>query len=439
MRLLSNFIMKKIINLFVMAALLMAGSRSFAQNNHEYVDLGLPSGTLWATCNVGANSPEEYGDYFAWGETQPKTIYSRGTYKYSKGLKLTKYCYKSKDGYNGFTDNLTTLEPSDDAATANWGSDWCAPTKEQWEELRKNTTNKWTTRKGVKGLLFIASNGNSLFLPAAGYRWDNETGYVGGSGHYWSGSLPTSNTLVAWGFIISSDGCDRSIDHGRSDGLSVRAVRSLVQSTIDPDTKSYTTSHEYVDLGLPSGTLWATCNVGASTPEGNGDYFAWGETQPKTIYSSSTYKYSKGLKLTKYCYKSKDGYNGFTDNLTTLEASDDAATANWGSDWCTPTKEQWEELRQNTTNKWTTQNGVKGMLFIARNGNSLFLPAAGGRSDDDFRKVGICGYYLSSSLHTDGPDCAWIFHFDSTGWSGEVSIYRNLGQSVRPVRSSGQK
>ena len=398
--------MKKIINLFVMAALLMAGFRSFAQNNHEYVDLGLPSGTLWATCNVGANSPEEYGDYFAWGETEPKTIYSRSNYGYSNA----------------------------DAAKANWDSDWCMPTKEQWEELRKNTTNKWTTRKGVNGLLFIASNGNSLFLPAAGYRWNDETGYVGGSGHYWSGSFPTGNTRVAWGFIISSDGCDRSIDHGRFDGLSVRAVRSLVQSTIDPDTKSYTTSHEYVDLGLPSGLLWATCNVGANAPEEYGDYFSWGETEPKHTYSWSTYKYCNGSdrQLTKYCSKSDYGYNGFTDNLNVLQSGDDAATANWGNGWRMPTKEEWQELLDNTTSIWTTQNGVKGRLFTAPNGNNLFLPAAGHR----LGSVGEIGYYWSA-LYTGNPDRAWYLDFGS-GRCRMGCDLRYDGSSVRPVRSSGQ-
>ena len=102
-------------------------SASGTVNGHEYVDLGLPSGTLWATCNIGANTPEEYGDYFAWGETQTKDTYSWSTYQYANGTfwqdpQLTKYCTDANYGYNGFTDNLTTLQASDDPATANWGS-----------------------------------------------------------------------------------------------------------------------------------------------------------------------------------------------------------------------------------------------------------------------------------------------------------------------------
>ena len=116
--------------------------------DHEWVDLGLPSGTLWATCNVGANSPEEYGDYFAWGETQPKEYYDWSTYQYCNGshYMLTKYCPTSGYGYNGFTDNLTILLPEDDASTVNCGSDWRIPTSEEWRELFSYTTSTWSTK-----------------------------------------------------------------------------------------------------------------------------------------------------------------------------------------------------------------------------------------------------------------------------------------------------
>ena len=192
--------------------------------------------------------------------------------------------------------------------------------------------------------------------------------------------------------------------------------------------------HDYVDLGLPSGTLWATCNVGATTPEGYGDYFAWGETQPKTTYDWNTYKYVNGKseKLTKYCNKADKGNNGFTDNLTTLQAGDDPATANWGSGWRTPSKEQWEELQDNTTNTWTTRNGVEGMLFTAFNGNSLFLPAVGYHWVGELIDAGSFGYYWSSSLYADYPHYAWDFYFRSGSYMGYYN--RDLGLSVRAVR-----
>lgn len=197
--------------------------------SHESVDLGLPSGTLWATCNIGAENPEDYGNHFAWGETIPNTTcdWEWGTYKYCNGVRvqLTKYCDKSDYGYNGFTDTLTTLQPMDDAATANWGSDWCMPTKAQWRELIDNTTNMWTTHNGVNGLLLTASNGNYLFLPAAGSLWDDEINYGGSRGYYWSGSLLAGSPDYAWGFDFKAD--QSIIDETtRNAGFSVRAVRS---------------------------------------------------------------------------------------------------------------------------------------------------------------------------------------------------------------------
>ena len=192
----------------------------------EYVDLGLPSGTLWATFNIGANTPEGYGDYFAWGETEPKTNYSWNTYKWCNGHEdlLTKYCISPSYGDNGFTDNLTVLQPDDDAATANWGSDWCMPTIEQWHELVDATTVRWTTQNGVNGSLFTASNGRSLFLPAAGFCNQDDFYSPGYGGSYWSSSLLLTSTYSAWYVELDSDDCYFFGDH-RSQGYSVRAVR----------------------------------------------------------------------------------------------------------------------------------------------------------------------------------------------------------------------
>lgn len=194
--------------------------------------------------------------------------------------------------------------------------------------------------------------------------------------------------------------------------------------------------HEWVDLGLPSGTLWATCNVGADTPEGYGDYFAWGETQPKSYYDWNTYKWANGdeFQLTKYCNYYIYGYNGFTDNLTTLQSSDDAATANWGNGWCMPTKEQWEELHENTYSfSGLTPDGVFYHRFVASNGSSLYLPAAGAIFYDENEGAGFYGAYWSSSLGTNSPSSGRYFSFRS----GDVGIYndaRYVGRSVRAVR-----
>ena len=203
------------------------------------------------------------------------------------------------------------------------------------------------------------------------------------------------------------------------------------------DVTFKTLEHGYVDLGLPSGTLWATCNVGATKPEGIGDYFAWGETQPKTTYNWSTYQYCNGgdNQLTKYCNKSSCGYNGFTDNLTVLQPSDDAATANWGDGWCMPAEEQWLELFLFANITWTTQNGVNGIRITASNGNSLFLPAAGCYLNDEHENINSKGYFWSSKLCTDGPYGAGRFRFYSGSYDVDYN-YRDNGLSVRAVRSA---
>ena len=192
-----------------------------------YVDLGLPSGLLWATCNLGATNPEDYGDYYAWGETATRTTYDWSTYAYgSDWNQLTKYCNKSRYGLDGFTDNLTTLEPTDDAATAVLGNGARIPTKAEWQELLDNTTPEWTTVNNVYGRKFTASNGNSLFLPAAGYRGGSSLNYDGTYGYYWSASLFESYPYLAWSMGFSSGSQDVYNDGYRSYGRSVRAVRS---------------------------------------------------------------------------------------------------------------------------------------------------------------------------------------------------------------------
>ena len=203
-------------------------------------------------------------------------------------------------------------------------------------------------------------------------------------------------------------------------------------SLVKPDNQI--NNHEYVDLGLPSGLKWATCNVGANAPEEYGYYFAWGEVEPKTTYNWSTYKYCVDNydNLTKYCSQSSYGNNGFTDNKTVLDPEDDAATVNWGGNWRMPTIEEQQELINNCTWNWTTQNGVNGYKVTGPNGNSIFLPAAGCMNEGTLRSAGSNGNYWSSSLYTGYPSYAFSVYFgsDDVGWYGSD---RSLGRSVRPV------
>ena len=183
-------------------------SVSGSYNGHDYVDLGLPSGTLWATCNVGAYSSERYGDYFAWGETQPKTVYNWKSYKYCSGSEssLTKYCCKTSYGYKGFFDNLRELQSIDDAATENWGDGWSTPTRAQWRELLQYTTGREATINGIKGRMYKASNGKGVFLPFAGEKGEfsilaepcsgDKLVGAGESGLYWMNMMYNDNAII---------------------------------------------------------------------------------------------------------------------------------------------------------------------------------------------------------------------------------------------------
>ncbi|MBR5574628.1 MAG: hypothetical protein IKW35_09070 [Paludibacteraceae bacterium] len=188
--------------------------------------------------------------------------------------------------------------------------------------------------------------------------------------------------------------------------------------------------YEYVDLGLS--VKWATCNVGASKPEEYGDYFAWGETTTKTTYKWSTYKYCNGSYNSLIKYNTSSSY-GTVNNKITLEATDDAARVNLGGSWRMPTKAEEDELRVKCKWNWTTQNGVKGYKVTSKsNGNSIFLPAAGYHSGSALEFVGNRGYYWSSSLYADTPDCASVLYF-YLSYVDCDKISRSFGQSVRAV------
>lgn len=187
-------------------------------NGHEYVDLGLPSGLKWATMNIGATTPEEYGDYFAWAETEPKSTFDWNTYFDSVNGSSNNF----KKYYNG--GGKTTLYPEDDAAHVNWGGNWRMPTDAELTELRNKSAWAWTTQNGVKGYKVTSkSNGNSIFLPAAGYRIGNSLDDAGSVGSFWSSSLYPYSTESAFGLNFNSGyvGWDYGFRHV---GRSVRAV-----------------------------------------------------------------------------------------------------------------------------------------------------------------------------------------------------------------------
>ena len=508
----------------------------------DYVDLGLPSGTLWATCNVGASSPVDRGDYFAWGETAPKYNYNWSTYKWYKsdenGRGITKYCSQSNYGYDSFVDNKTELDLEDDAAYVNWGSSWRMPDLEQFRELCEYCTWLWTQRDGVNGQLVTGPNGNTMFLPAVGYMKDSLLLVDGDYGYYWSRALSSGNSLSSYYLRLSANSYNSSGSY-RYHGRPVRPVRispadgddlyirphnldlgkvaigetrtdevTIFNNTNDTVTLTVTADepfllkqeassassmtvvvpnhsfalvavmftadtpgdfyghvtfqnpafdegqsvvtvhacaisdieqHEYVDLGLPSGTLWATTNVGANAPEEYGDYFAWGETAPKYNYAWSTYKWCNGdlYALTKYSTDSMYSCCGFVDGKTELEPSDDAAYVNWGSSWRMPSKEQLEELCEKCQWLDTTRNGVNGQLVTGPNGNTIFLPKAGLRYLRTLQDADSKGHYWSRTLVSLETYSAYNLYFSSAEHVSCEGIYdRYFGFTVRPVRIS---
>ncbi|MBR5918801.1 MAG: leucine-rich repeat domain-containing protein, partial [Prevotella sp.] len=212
-----------IISMLALLAIAATASAQNKINGHEYVDLGLPSGTLWATCNVGAEKPEDYGLYFAWGETKGYT----GDTSDGRLFNWDNYKWGKKDALTNYTDSDGKIElyAADDAATANWGEGWRMPTLEEIYELLENTTSEWMELNGVSGRLFTAENGNSIFLPASGYRSGGSLGNVGSLGYYWSSLLYGSNPARAFNLYFLSDEAGRS-DGSRCFGLSVRPVIS---------------------------------------------------------------------------------------------------------------------------------------------------------------------------------------------------------------------
>lgn len=211
-------------------------------------------------------------------------------------------------------------------------------------------------------------------------------------------------------------------------------------------TKESTIPAGAVDLGIvmtrTDGTTyklyWAKSNLSdkglCTNPEDYGDYYAWGETEPKENYAWSTYKFGS-LSGPFSKYNTISSY-GSIDNKTVLEPEDDVAHVKLGGKWRMPTDAEWTELRTKCTWTWTTNyngTGVKGRIVTATNGNSIFLPAAGGRGGADLINVGSCGYFWSSSLNTDSPYYAWSVFFYSGSVDRRYSLGRYYGQSVRPV------
>ncbi len=431
--------------MLLVALCVAASAMAQTYEGHEYVDLGLPSGLLWATMNVGATVPEGAGEYYAWGDTVPIT--SRST---------------------GYAGNPETLPFEADAARQSWGGDWRMPTQAEMQELidecvwEKVTVNDMACWK-------VSGNGASIYLPLGGFKRNTNLSVTskGDRGDYWTSTLASNNN--PWrGYFTNS----KSVHSG-----SGRALGFLIRPVYQPNTTMHTltvtageggsvsdvtgdylhgsavtvtaTPNEgyyfqqwsdgeianertimvteddmeltaefaayvpvtpgYVDLGF--GTLWATFNVGASVPEEAGIYFAWGETTPV----GSSY--------------------GYKENPSVLLAENDAASVHWGGDWRTPTKDEfddlakkcdWEKITDGDNVYWKVSNKTDATQYI-------LLPVCGYKSGSAVSSVGTRGDYLSAN--SDGDKCWYLQLGNSKSNGANSGGSRNIGRVVRPVQS----
>lgn len=411
----------------------------------EYVDLGLPSGNLWAKCNLGASAPEAYGDYYAWGETKPKKEYTYPNHKWYKegapSLGFTKY--NNEDG-------KLTLEDEDDAVIQNLGNGWRTPTLADFRELtnQKYTTIKKTTLNGVAGYQITSKrNKKSIFIPFAGFRNDKpQTREISASEEV---AICMTNqrriddqVFNCWTFAFEQDRI-RRYGKRRPDGISIRPVKG----------PGVPVPNNCVDLGLASGVLWAKCNIGTTEPTQLGNYYAWGELSPnKKEYYSTNYKYFDKHGVIKYNEK---------DGKTVLELEDDAARDNLGVGYRIPTKADWEELLEDC--KWeavtvtlpetldpSQKKSIARWKVTGPNGNSIVLPMTGGFKADGWGvRPDYDTYYTTANLYPaeqqldedkyqEAVALTWPMYAEenASGYIEEPSfgpIYRDFGVVIRPV------
>ena len=410
-------------------------------NGYKYVDLGLPSGILWATCNVGANTPEESGDYFAWGEIIEKDEYNYETYKWYNinDAKYTKYCTISDFGR---IDNRTILELLDDAANVNWGGNWRMPTREEFYELKDNCIWEFSSINNVPGYKIISKvNGNSIFIPAVGYYSGSEKIDEGVYGYYRTTSLSTYHSLATF-FYFNSDKVSVTEELSRSYGMTVRPVlgknfsyeikfesngaemgtmSSVAVKYSDlfkiPNNNFYKQGYEFIGWNtMPDGTGIGYDNQESFSIVSSLTLYAqWYKSETNITHEyvdlglsvkwatcnigaskpeESGYYFAWGetkpkakysLNTHKWCNGTPYSYTkyctnstyGTVDNKLRLDSSDDAAIANWGGNWRMPSDTELKELYNECTWTWGNLNGVRGYTVTGPNGNSIFLPVVG--------------------------------------------------------------
>ena len=369
------------------------------ENGHEWIDLGLPSGTLWATCNLGAENPHDVGFYYAWGEISPKERYEENNCK----------------TLNRYFDNKI-LAPKDDVAHTCWGEVWSAPSYDEFQELRTHCAWEAIVENNVFGYKVTGPNGMSIFLPGAGCRY-SIANLNAHEAMYWTSTSESNDACNA--YCLHATPYEHLMrTYERVYGLSIRPVcrsnnskseikHPTIQETVylSQQINGIEDNHEWVDLCLPSGIKWATCNIGANSCEESGEFFAWGENKSKKEFQKTDY-------IGDYAH--------------------DAAQHNWGYKWYLPNKDNFKELQECCTWEWTTINGVAGYKVTGINGNSIFLPVTGYCYDtqcDDYDY----GYYWSISPGGNFDFDAHFLYFNRSGHYMSLGN-RSYGRCIRPIK-----
>ena len=458
----------------------------------QAVDLGLPSGIRWASCNIGATVPEDYGNYYAWGETETKADYSWATYKHNNGDNSSDNITK----YGNNADTLTTLEPEDDAATANWGGTWRMPTAAEMDELLEHCTWTWTTQNGVNGYQVASTtNGNSIFLPAAGYYFRATLNGNNSSCCYLSASLYEKNPTRAWYLYNKYAGTKMNRDYCyRNYGQSVRPVQDKQEEeVVEPAyvPKPFTVA-EGKQITFSGGNLQYTQSTQTwAFAEHQYDIIGADNTKGRTEEFDATYGYKRdGTALSDTI--DLFGWSGSTGSAkwgigTSIDNADYSGDfVDWGTNiddgntWYTLTVDEWDyllnerpdaaqlkgvariqfgenkyanglvllpdnwtcpvgaTLKSGFSNTYSVQAYADYQTFTSSDWQQLeaagavFLPASGYRDGASVGYVQNSGYYWSTVPNKS--DCAYVFLFGTDGaYTDNYSRY--YGQSVRLVKN----
>lgn len=470
-----------------------------APEDVQAVDLGLPSGIRWASCNVGATTPEGYGYYFAWGETESKKDYSWTTYKYANvgeryHYKFTKYCTDASSGDNGFIDNKTVLEPEDDAATANWGDVWRMPTDAEWTELREQCTWTYTTLNGVYGYQVASkTNGNSIFLPVAGFRNGTSLYLQGTRGYYSSSSLLENYSDNVWIVTFNHEEVYRH-SNNRNNGLSVRPVQDKQEEVVEPayTPKPFTVA-EGKQITFSGGNLQYTQSTQTwAFAEHQYDMLGTDNVDGGSKVYDATYGYDKtgnalADKIDLFGWSGSTGSAKWGIGTSTDNSDYSGDFVDWGtnigdgSTWYTLTADEWDYLLDERSDAnqlvgvariqlgekiytnglvllpddWTCPAGVTFKSGFSNTysvqayadyrtftladwqqleaAGAVFLPASGFRDGSFVSYVQSSGYYWSAT--PDGSDKAYYMFFISDSYvSYNYSRNRNYGLAVRLVK-----